>query len=142
MFVVDRRGIFHILVRDATEVLALGAGRKTPHGLAYPSPSRGKHTTMAMDPPGSTTTTTHINNPSNSSSRRRSRSRCKKWENYLFVAILLQSVALIVLFEKVQGNARANKLKHEQEFQATNNDHDNTNDDPKDGQTKTIITGG
>eukprot|EP00985_Skeletonema_marinoi_P024112 scaffold16534_cov153-Skeletonema_marinoi.AAC.1 len=94
---------------------------------------------MAMDPPGSTTATTHINNPSNSSSRRRS--RCNKWENYLFVAILLQSVALIVLFEKVQGNARANKLKHEQE-QANNNDHDNTNDDPKDGQTKTIITGG
>ena len=95
---------------------------------------------MAMDPPGSTTTTTHINNPSNSSSRRRSRSRCKKWENYLFVAMLLQSVALIVLFEKFQGNVRENKLKHGQEFQATNNNHDNTNDDPNDGQT--IITGG
>jgi len=37
MFVVDRRGIFHILVRDATEVLALGAGRKTPHGLVCSS---------------------------------------------------------------------------------------------------------
>eukprot|EP00984_Skeletonema_dohrnii_P008951 scaffold3350_cov78-Skeletonema_dohrnii-CCMP3373.AAC.1 len=33
MFVVHRRGISHMLVQDATEVLALGAGRKTPHGL-------------------------------------------------------------------------------------------------------------
>ena len=91
-----------------------------------------------MDPPGSTTTITHINNPSNSSSRRRN--RCNKWENYLFVAILLQSVALIVLFERFQGNVRENKLKHPQELQATNNDHNDN--DPKDGQTKTIITGG
>ena len=33
MFVVDRRGICHMLVQDATEALALGAGRKTPYGL-------------------------------------------------------------------------------------------------------------
>eukprot|EP00985_Skeletonema_marinoi_P028138 scaffold24129_cov66-Skeletonema_marinoi.AAC.1 len=66
-----------------------------------------------MDPPGSNTT--HINNSFNSSSRRRN--RCNKWENYLFVAVLLQSVALIVLFEKFQGNAE-DKLKHPQELQS------------------------
>eukprot|EP00957_Ditylum_brightwellii_P003141 238969-Ditylum_brightwellii.AAC.2 len=68
----------------------------------------------------------------------------QKLENYLLVAMLLQSVALIALFENTfEGNVKVkDKLKHPQELKTTNTDHDNNNDDHNDRQTKTIITSG
>ncbi len=90
-----------------------------------------------MDPPGRSTSN-NINSSSNDNSPARSPRRKKKnWEKYVYIVILLQSIAIIAVFEKFQlPNVVQNTLIYGQEEIRTAKNDANTqhhpNGDPND----------
>jgi len=99
-----------------------------------------------MDPPEGRSIS---NNSSNNSSSSSGRSRlCKNWEKYLYVVIVLQSIAIIVVFEKfhLQNNVKET-LNYGQEeiktrFEKNTQHHHRDNDDPNENGPNNDINRG